>query len=248
VTLFLGAFFFAIQIYCDFSGYTDIALGSAKLLGFELKKNFDFPYFSRNIAEFWRRWHISLSNWFRDYLYIPIGGSRCGKRRTIINILVTFTLCGLWHGANWTFVAWGFLNGLLFIPLILMNKHQVPEKVVAHGKLFPSLREVVAMAVTFVTVLAGWVFFRALNMTVAIGYLKTVVTTPYLGLDYTPYILPLSISLAMLAVEWLQRHQEHGLANLRMPMIARYAMYYGLVIALVELGGRHDVPFIYFQF
>lgn len=248
LSLTLGAFFFAIQIYGDFSGYSDVALGTARLLGFDLKRNFAYPYFSRNIAEFWRRWHISLSNWFRDYLYIPLGGNRCGQFRTVLNIVITFSLCGLWHGANWTFVAWGFFNGLLFIPLILTNRHRVSERGVAHGRALPAAREVVAMLVTFAMVLVGWVFFRSDSLAGAFGYLARLATTPYLALDYHRYLLPLVLSLGLMVIEWFQREREHGLQMARLPLLPRYAVYFALLIAMIEFGSREHVPFIYFQF
>jgi D-alanyl-lipoteichoic acid acyltransferase DltB (MBOAT superfamily) len=248
VTLWIGAFFFAIQIYCDFSGYTDIGLGTARLLGFDLKKNFDYPYFSRNIAEFWRRWHISLSNWFRDYLYIPLGGSRRGGTRTLFNLLLTFTLCGLWHGASWTFVVWGCFNGLLFVPLILTNRHKVDERCVAHDSVLPSLREAWAMFATFNLVLCGWVFFRAVDMPSALGYFAQFAKAPYLGLDYSRYAFGLWLSVGLLLVEWVQRRSEHGLQIARVPLVARYAIYFGLLLIMVEFSSREHVPFIYFQF
>jgi len=248
LSLTLGAFFFAIQIYCDFSGYSDVALGTARLLGFDLQRNFAYPYFSRNIAEFWRRWHISLSNWFRDYLYIPLGGNRRGRTRTLLNILVTFSLCGLWHGANWTFVVWGFFNGLLFVPLILTGRHQVAEQSVAHGRAAPSFREAAAMLGTFALVLCGWVFFRSANLSSAFGYFWQLLSTPYLALDYQRYAQPIVLSLGLMLIEWFQREREHGLQMTRLPLLPRYAVYFALLVVMVEFGSREHVPFIYFQF
>ncbi len=147
--LTIGTFFFAIQIYCDFSGYSDIAIGTGRLFGFRLMRNFAFPYFSRDIAEFWRRWHISLSSWFRDYVYIPLGGSRGGKPRRISNIIVTFTVSGLWHGANWTFVVWGLLNGLYYLPLMHAEKQKRHVGTVAEGRLFPSPGDLSRIVATF---------------------------------------------------------------------------------------------------
>ncbi len=161
MTLFLGTFFFAVQIYCDFSGYSDIAIGTARLFGFSLMRNFAFPYFSRDIAEFWRRWHISLSTWFRDYVYFPLGGSRVGKPRHIWNLIVTFTVSGFWHGANWTFIIWGFLNAVYYVPLMLVKHHRRNLDTVAEGRLLPSVREALAMLATFGATLIAWVFFRA---------------------------------------------------------------------------------------
>jgi D-alanyl-lipoteichoic acid acyltransferase DltB (MBOAT superfamily) len=141
LTLGLGAIYFAFQIYGDFSGYTDIAIGSARLLGFDLKRNFNYPYFSRDIAEFWRRWHISLSTWFRDYLYIPLGGSRVSKGLQLRNVMIVFLVSGFWHGANWTFLMWGFIHALLFIPLLYFNKNRVYLDQVSHNKILPSFKE-----------------------------------------------------------------------------------------------------------
>ncbi|SVC13370.1 uncharacterized protein METZ01_LOCUS266224, partial [marine metagenome] len=159
-TLILGALFFAFQIYGDFSGYSDIAIGTARLFGFNLMQNFAFPYFSRDIAEFWRRWHISLSSWFRDYLYIPLGGSKGSKWRQIRNVFAIFIISGFWHGANWTFIIWGLLNAIYFLPLLLLNKNRNHLGVVAEGKLFPSLKELYSIFLTFILTVLAWIFFR----------------------------------------------------------------------------------------
>jgi D-alanyl-lipoteichoic acid acyltransferase DltB (MBOAT superfamily) len=217
-------------------------------LGFDLQRNFAYPYFSRNIAEFWRRWHISLSNWFRDYLYIPLGGNRCGRTRTVLNIVVTFSLCGLWHGANWTFVVWGCFNGLLFVPLILTNRHTVAKQSVAQDRAVPSLREAAEMLATFAMVLFGWVFFRSANLSSAFGYFAQLSTTPYLALDYQRYVQPLLLSAGLMLIEWFQRERQHGLQMTRLPLLPRYAVYFALLVVMVEFGSREHVPFIYFQF
>ena len=160
-TLWLGAIYFAFQIYCDFSGYSDIAIGTSKLLGFELMSNFKFPYFSRNIGEFWRRWHISLSTWFRDYLYIPLGGSKEGKLKSIRNILIIFLVSGFWHGSNWTFVLWGLFHSVLFIPsFISKTNRKYTTSIIAENSLLPSLKELYQIGTTFIFVTIGWVFFR----------------------------------------------------------------------------------------
>jgi alginate O-acetyltransferase complex protein AlgI len=248
VTLFLGAFLFAVQIYGDFSGYTDVAIGISKLMGFQLSRNFAYPYLSRNIAEFWRRWHMTLSAWFRDYLYIPLGGSRAGKARTIFNILVTFTLCGLWHGANWTFVVWGFLNGLMFVPLILLNRHQVDKQIVASDRAWPTWSEAAAILGTQSFVLISWVFFRAESVSQAGMYLARCVTHPYLALDYSRYETSLILCAALLVMEWFQRTKAFGLDLRGWPLLVRYAVYAGLIEMMIELGSKEHVPFIYFQF
>jgi D-alanyl-lipoteichoic acid acyltransferase DltB (MBOAT superfamily) len=164
ITLLVGVIFFAFQIYCDFSGYSDIAIGTARLFGFNAMRNFNFPYFSRDIAEFWRRWHISLTTWFRDYVYIPLGGSRVSKIKIVRNIFIVFLVSGFWHGANWTFIAWGAIHAILFLPLILLNKNRKYTDTVAAGKFLPSVKEVFQMGMTFLLVLVGWVFFRAENI------------------------------------------------------------------------------------
>ncbi|MFC1854052.1 MBOAT family O-acyltransferase, partial [candidate division CSSED10-310 bacterium] len=168
--LLLGALYFAFQIYGDFSGYSDIAIGSAKLMGFTLMRNFALPYFSRDIAEFWQRWHISLSTWFRDFVYIPLGGSRCSKAKQIRNVLVTFTLSGLWHGANWTFIFWGLLNGLYYIPLLLFDRSRKHKTIIAEHRFFPSLKEACQVFTTFLLTTVTWVFFRAENLQQAFHY------------------------------------------------------------------------------
>ena len=177
-TLFMGAIFFTFQIYCDFSGYSDIAIGTSRLFGFNLKQNFAFPYFSRDIAEFWRRWHISLSTWFRDYLYIPLGGSRGGKWNKIRNVFIIFIISGFWHGANWTFIIWGALNALFFLPLLLTKKNRNNLEVVAQGSVLPSLKELFSILLTFSLTVFAWVFFRAENLSHAIQYILDVFSQP----------------------------------------------------------------------
>ena len=170
--LLLGALFFTIQIYGDFSGYSDMAIGAARLFGFDLMQNFRLPYFSRHIGEFWQRWHISLTSWFRDYIYIPLGGSRAGRAATVRNTLVVFLLSGLWHGANWTFVLWGLYHGLLFVPLILWTRQRRFAHAVAEGRRLPSLREALQMLLTFVLAMVGWILFRAPSVADAARYLS----------------------------------------------------------------------------
>src|SRR5690606_34552897 len=163
-TLALVAVFFTFQIYCDFSGYSDIAIGTSRLFGFDLMRNFNFPYFSRDIAEFWRRWHISLSTWFRDYLYIPLGGSRGGIWLKVRNTFIIFIVSGFWHGANWTFIVWGALNAIYFLPLLLTNNNRNNLEIVAQGKYFPTWKEWLAMCITFGLTVFAWIFFRAENI------------------------------------------------------------------------------------
>src|SRR5690606_33557790 len=176
-------FYFAFQIYCDFSGYSDIAIGTARLFGFNLSRNFAYPYFSRDVGEFWRRWHISLSTWFRDYVYIPLGGNRSSKLKTITNTLIVFGVSGLWHGANWTFVVWGILNGLYLLPLMLINIHKKNTGIVAENSLLPSFKEFIQISLTFVLTLIAWVFFRSENLSSAFSYLS-------LMFDVSNYSIP----------------------------------------------------------
>jgi D-alanyl-lipoteichoic acid acyltransferase DltB (MBOAT superfamily) len=225
----LGALFFAFQIYGDFSGYSDIAIGTARLFGFDLMRNFHFPYFSRNMAEFWQRWHISLSTWFRDYLYIPLGGSRLGRSKHIRNVLIIFLLSGFWHGANWTFIVWGLINGLMFLPLIFKKDKGIATPVVAYGKWFPSLKELFQVGITFTVTCLAWVFFRAENMTQALNYLGNF----FSGLTVNPIAQARSIEIGvreilnsllligiMLVFEWLNRNRDFGfdIARLALPL------------------------------
>lgn len=253
-TLLLAAVLFAFQIYGDFSGYSDIAIGTARLFGFNLMQNFAFPYFSRDIAEFWRRWHISLSSWFRDYLYIPLGGSRGSQWKTIRNIFAIFLVSGFWHGANWTFIVWGFLHALYFLPLQLMNRNRTNLEAIDKDRLLPSLRELAGMATTFFLVVIAWIFFRAESVSVAFDYVAhlfamSLFTVPQL--DIAELLLPLAI---LVTVEWLNRHEQHGLARVKFPLPAltnnrvfRWSAYYALMVLIVFLGSEPQT-FIYFQF
>src|SRR6267154_4575677 len=173
-TLLLGAILFAFQIYCDFSGYSDIALGTARLFGIELLRNFAFPYFSRDIAEFWRRWHISLSSWFRDYLYIPLGGSKVGTWLKVRNTFIIFLVSGFWHGANWTFIIWGLLNALYIMPSIIFKTNRDNLEIVAMGKLFPTLKEFLTISLTFALTTFAWIFFRANSVGHAVNYISEI--------------------------------------------------------------------------
>jgi D-alanyl-lipoteichoic acid acyltransferase DltB (MBOAT superfamily) len=248
-TLLLGALFFAFQIYGDFSGYSDIAIGTARLFGFNLMQNFAFPYFSRDIAEFWRKWHISLSTWFRDYVYIPLGGSRGNIRFKIRNVFIIFIVSGFWHGANWTFIIWGALNAIYFLPLMLLNKNRTNTGVIAEGRVLPSIKEFLAMTVTFLLTVFAWVFFRAENVPHAIDYLRSMFS---LSLFTKPDIFPiytLMLIVIFLAVEWSGREHQYALEKLglRWKVPFRYAMYY-LIIFAIFLFMREQQNFIYFQF
>ena len=247
-TLFLGAFLFAFQIYGDFSGYSDIAIGISRLFGFELKRNFAFPYFSRDIAEFWRRWHISLSTWFRDYLYIPLGGSRGGLSMKIRNTFIIFIVSGFWHGANWTFVIWGFLNALYFLPLMLTNKNRNNTDIVAQGKYLPNIKEFFQMLITFLITLIAWVFFRANTVEHAFAFLRDMISwdlflAPEMFPNYIMYLL-----FGFIVVEWFGRHGEYALQqidSINKPL--RWALYLVLIVLMFRFAGEEQA-FIYFQF
>lgn len=248
-TLVLGALFFTFQIYGDFSGYSDIAIGTSRLFGFDLMQNFAFPYFSRYIAEFWRRWHISLSTWFRDYLYIPLGGSRGTLGMKVRNTFIIFLVSGFWHGANWTFIAWGFLNALYFLPLLLTNNNRNHIEIVAQGKLLPSLKEGIQMLVTFSLVVFAWIFFRAENMQHAFNYIAGIFSP---SLFTMPTLLPKTVFLALLIlgiIEWCGRDGKYALETigLRWKRPYRWALYYALMVLFFWLGGKQQA-FIYFQF
>jgi D-alanyl-lipoteichoic acid acyltransferase DltB (MBOAT superfamily) len=245
----VAAIFFAFQIYGDFSGYSDIALGTARLLGFELLRNFNFPYFSRDIAEFWRRWHISLSSWFRDYLYIPLGGSRGSTWKKVRNIFIIFVVSGFWHGANWTFLAWGALNALYFLPLMMLNKNRENIGTVAQGRLFPSLRELVQMVITFALTVFAWIFFRAETMTDAFHFIGQIFDR---SLFSAPQNLPpksVQLLLIFVIIEWLGRERNFAIANIRakIPLALRWSFYLAIVIMIITTT-RTAQQFIYFQF
>ena len=252
-SLLLAALLFTIQIYCDFSGYSDIAIGCAKLFGIRLRRNFNVPYFSRDIAEFWRRWHISLTTWFRDYIYIPLGGSRVPKGRVVLNTFVIFLVSGLWHGANWTFIAWGAFHALLFLPLILLGRNRKHTDVVAAGRALPSLRELGQMLLTFLLAAMGWILFRADSIgdawyyyTYMFGHLfngnPPTITSP---LD--AWVVGLSVAL-LTVVEWLNRGEEHEFARQPRQPILRWAGYIFLIFCIGAFMVTNEMPFIYFQF
>ena len=248
LTLILGAVYFAFQIYGDFSGYSDIAIGTARLFGFELMHNFKLPYFSRDIAEFWRRWHISLSTWFRDYVYIPLGGSRGSRWQQIRNVFIIFLVSGFWHGANWTFIIWGAIHALLFLPLLLFNSNRRHLGDIAEGRWFPSLRELLQMTITFVTVTLAWIFFRADTVTDAWLYIKQIVGSMQFNVVYLNIerysIEMLGLIGVLLASEWWHRQEEH-------PFVGKFkwVKIIGVLLLLVTLGvySNHQ-EFIYFQF
>lgn len=252
-TLLLAAIFFTFQIYGDFSGYSDIAIGTAKLFGIKLIRNFNVPYFSRDIAEFWRRWHISLTTWFRDYVYIPLGGSRVSKAKVVRNTFVIFLVSGFWHGANWTFIAWGAYHALLFLPLILLGKNRKYTNTVAEGRILPTLKETGQMILTFFLAVIGWIIFRAESIGQAWEYVcgvfsKSLLSEPELFSDkMVLVVIPLSV---MLLVEWFQRGKGHGFdfGNSPRYKVVRWCIYLSTALLIIALQQQKVSPFIYFQF
>lgn len=258
LALFLGAFFFAIQIYGDFSGYSDIALGTARLFGFELLRNFAYPYFSRDIAEFWRRWHISLSSWFKDYLYIPLGGSKGGIWIKIRNTFIIFIVSGFWHGANWTFIMWGFLNALFILPSIIFQTNRDHIEIVAKGKTLPSIREFFNISTTFSLTILAWIFFRSTNISQGFNFISNLATGLINRKGYIQaydlivykegYLIPILV-IVLFAIEWISRNEKFGLSNFgfqwRRPY--RWLMYYTLLFLIYFFAGSEQ-QFIYFQF
>ena len=257
VTLFLLGVLFTFQIYCDFSGYSDIAIGCARLFGFNLMRNFNFPYFSRSIPEFWRRWHISLTTWFRDYIYFPLGGSRCDRWKVIRNVYIVWAVSGLWHGANWTFVCWGLFHATLLAVYNLLGISTKYQHVVACGRLLPTVKEALQMALTFVLAVIGWIIFRAETMTQAAGYLGHMFRNPlpYGGIGSNSGVVVMVLALlpgiALLIVEWFNRRYEYGFQRVIPNSMFRHlvyaAMIYAAYISYMETIDN-DNQFIYFQF
>lgn len=249
-TLLLGGCLFLIQVYGDFSGYSDIALGSARLLGFRLMQNFAFPFFARDVAEFWRRWNISLTTWFRDYVYIPLGGSKGGVGMKVRNTFIVFVACGFWHGANWTFILWGFAHAVLFLPLLLLNRNRQYLDTVAAGNRFPSGTEFLQMVGTFtlialVTIIFrveslgdGWIYFTHL-------FSNSLISLPDLGMTNDFKVL----LVFMFLIEWIGRERQHALENIenQWPKVIRYPFYY-LLLILISKYAEDGQTFIYFQF
>ena len=248
-TLLLGAVFFSFQIYGDFSGYSDIAIGTARLFGIDLLRNFAFPYFSRDIAEFWRRWHISLSSWFKDYLYIPLGGSKGNTLIKIRNIFIIFLVSGFWHGANWTFLIWGFLNALFILPSILLNSNRNNLEIVAKGKFFPTFKEILSICTTFSLTTFAWIFFRADNLNQAIFYISKLFSKSLFSWPELFQKKTFTLLLIFIFIEWIGREEQYAISKLGLTWKKpyRYAMYYAIILAIFWLNGDEQ-QFIYFQF
>lgn len=248
-TLLFGAIFFAFQIYGDFSGYSDIAIGVSRLLGFNLMRNFAFPYFSRDIAEFWRRWHISLSTWFRDYVYIPLGGNRGGRGMRIRNTCIVFIVSGFWHGANWTFVVWGAVNAVYFLFLLLLNKHNEHTDSVAAGRVLPRFKELCQIGSTFFLTVFAWIFFRAESLHEAVDYIVNMFSVSLFTVPQIMSPKTLFFIMLLISIEWLQREKQHGLqlSDAAIPKIMRWGIYYAFIMIVLSFGGEQQ-QFIYFQF
>ena len=243
VTLWLGAIYFAFQIYCDFSGYSDIAIGTSKLFGFEVMSNFKFPYFSRNIGEFWRRWHISLSTWFRDYLYIPLGGSKKGKWISLINIFIIFLVSGFWHGANWTFIVWGLFHSILFIPsFVFKTSRKYVNSVIAENSFMPSPKEFIQVGTTFILVTIGWVFFRSETIGDSFNYIINMTQNFQIPkLNFAKYLVFIFV---LLITDWNFRKDERlekGEINI---------IFFGIVAVYLvsKIIMSANTKFIYFEF
>lgn len=264
-TLLLAAILFTFQIYGDFSGYSDIAIGTAKLFGIKLMRNFNNPYFSRDIAEFWRRWHISLTTWFRDYVYIPLGGSRPEipahiknpdhyKKWTIVrNTFVIFLLSGFWHGANWTFIAWGAYHALLFLPLILLGKNRKYTNQVAEGRFLPTWKEAGQILFTFMLAVFGWIIFRAETITQAWEYICGMLQFGTLRASYRFFIQHgirtiTWLCVLMLLIEWLQRNKQHGLEISHLKPVYRGIIFILIFELIIFFLPATPSQFIYFQF
>jgi D-alanyl-lipoteichoic acid acyltransferase DltB (MBOAT superfamily) len=267
IPLWIGTIAFAFQIYCDFSGYSDIAIGSAQVMGFTLMKNFDRPYIARSVSEFWRRWHISLSTWFRDYLYVPLGGNRVARPRWLANLFITFLVSGLWHGARWTFVVWGALHGAYLVAALLTSDVRSRLRAAIGAERHPRLLTAWQMGVTFVLINVGWVFFRATSISdawyvishfgvglpeqlraLASGDRAAVRSLLFLGFESSRLILGVAAVLALLTIERLQGAGPLRVRIAREPMVLRWAAYACAVLTIMTLGVFHSAKFIYFQF
>lgn len=242
---------FTFQIYCDFSGYSDIAIGCARLFGINLMRNFNYPYFSRSIPEFWRRWHISLTTWFRDYIYFPLGGSRCSKLKSIRNVFIVWTISGLWHGANWTFVCWGLFHATLLAIYNIIGICTKFEHIVAYNRNIPNIKEITQMFLTFCLAVIGWIIFRAENIRQAFHYINSIFTHPFTGFGIIDGKKWVFAGILLLCTEWLQREKRH---TLELPTtgffryrIMRWGLYYAIIYLIINFSGSSQ-SFIYFQF
>lgn len=252
-SLVLLSLFFAFQIYGDFSGYSDIAIGCSRLFGIKLMRNFSFPYFSRDISEFWRKWHISLMTWFRDYIYFPLGGSRCSRFLSMRNTLIVFLISGLWHGAEWTFISWGIYHACLIMLFMLLGWKSKRKAIVGAGRFLPSLKETGQMVLVFVLVVIGWILFRAENLSQAVGFFVAMIRNPF----YDTFLIPNNTMFCafwcfvLVITEWLQREKQHALQMENSKFFSyrfvRWATYYVIFYVIIRYNGIGQ-NFIYFQF
>jgi alginate O-acetyltransferase complex protein AlgI len=247
-SLVLAAYFYTFQIYCDFAGYTNIALGCGRLLGLKLMPNFNLPYFSKSIGDFWRRWHMSLSFWFRDYLYIPLGGNRVSDSRRCLNFMIVFLLCGLWHGANLTFVIWGGLHGLYQSIGFLSKKTR--ESVVSFIRLPKSVHSVIQILITFHLAVFAWIFFRANSIgDVAIIFKNLPHGWPFPFLDLNSMAYGLAGIIIVTVVDLMKFREKISIESfMAMPVWIRWAIYYSLLFSIILCGVDGESAFIYAQF
>lgn len=248
-SLWIGAILYSFQIYFDFSGYSDIAIGFSKLLGFNVRRNFNYPYFSINIADFWRRWHMSLQKWFTDYIYFPLGGSRCSVPRTIFNTFVVFGICGIWHGANWTFIIWGLYNALLFVPYILFMKGKSKKTITPETKV-PSLADFVQILLTFFFVTIGWVIFNSSSLTDGVNFIassfnRSLFSAP-IGIKLRDFWFVGLLIMLVLILEWAQKDKEFALLFKAPGWVKVFILY--AIVAMIVFCKAGASDFIYFQF
>tara|TARA_Y100001980_G_C14483994_1_gene262031 strand:- start:63 stop:1085 length:1023 start_codon:yes stop_codon:yes gene_type:complete len=245
-TLLLGLIYFGIQLYCDFSGYSDTAIGTAKLFGIELMSNFNYPFFARNIAEFWRRWHISLSTWFRDYLFIPLGGSKGGKWLSIRNIFIVFIVSGFWHGPNWTFIAWGLMHAFLYLGFLLISKNSKDDpNIVAKNKILSTIRETSQVVITYLSVTFTWVFFRSETIEKSFDYLIQMVTNLSIPIDNKGGLFYVA---TILIFDWVLRRDERSVL-LTNNLIQNWIIILAFSLIIFFFSLHHPKSeFIYYQF
>lgn len=247
--LVVGALLYSFQIYFDFSGYSDIAIGMSKMLGFKVMRNFNYPYISINISDFWRRWHMSLQRWFTDYIYFPLGGSRCSLQRVVFNTFVVFIICGIWHGANWTFIVWGLYNAFLFIPYILFFKGKT-KKTIDNATKRLSVSDVVQILITFSLVTIGWVMFNSPSLSDGLNYIlycfnSSIIEKP-MGLGLSNISLPLLAMIVILVLEWFQKDKEFALLFKSSKWVKLLTIYVIIAMLIFNRAGSSD--FIYLQF
>ena len=249
IVAWVGAITYTLQIYYDFSGYSDMAIGMAKIFGFEFRENFNHPYSAKGIKDFWRRWHISLTTWFRDYIYIPLGGSRVGKWKSVRNTFIIFLVSGFWHGANWTFICWGLFHALLFLPLLLTSSNRKYRGIVAEGKLLPSWKEAIQIGTTFFLVVIGWILFRAENMEQAIGYIRRLFSMQQSTGNMPSHSLEVGLYILLFWIlEWFQRDKPYALQIQFLKSKSLRVAILTFVILFIEITMGKSSEFIYFQF